>query len=206
MGVKTERRILEAIRSAAREHARIGSTEGTAAPRIPLHHAGALAESLLAHLRASPRVGPVEIAGDLRRSAETIDQLVVVASSGAPEALIAHAIESPLVAGVRARSARGCSATLVNGMPLELSVVDADAFAVELLYATGSPQHLGQLEARSVRSARTRPAECARYLRAPCLVRDARVPVCRHDLARSMCDRSSIERLLPDVVALALGG
>jgi DNA polymerase (family 10) len=146
IGPATERRILEAIRTQDRGRSRGGARGRPAEVRLPLHHADALADSLLAHLRAAPSAAAVEIAGELRRSAEAVDRLVVVAASSAPEALVRRALEFPLVGTVAAQSARGCSAALLNGVVMELRVVDPDRFAVELFYATGAPAHVGDVE------------------------------------------------------------
>ena len=84
MGEKTERRLLDRIR--ALEH--------PVDVRLRLDRALALAESFTAHLRAAPGVVRAEIAGALRRRAETVDRLVFVAAAQAPESVIGHALTS----------------------------------------------------------------------------------------------------------------
>ena len=88
----------------------------------------------------------MQIAGDLRRCTETIDRLVVVAAASTPGSLQRHALAFPLIASVSARDMRSASATLADGLPLDLLVVEPDRYASELLYATGSPDHLRDLE------------------------------------------------------------
>ena len=132
MGEKTERRLLDRIR--ALEH--------PVDVRLRLDRALALAESFTAHLRAAPGVLRAEIAGALRRRAETVDRLVFVAAARAPEPVIGHALASPLVASVSGRATGSCSAVLADGVPLELHVVDPERYAGALLDATGSADHL----------------------------------------------------------------
>ena len=136
MGEKTERRLLDRIRA----------LDGPKATRVHLHRALAIAESLAAHLDKGPDAARVDIAGDLRRSTETVDRIVVVAESAAPAALVTHALAFPLVASVTSRDGEGARATLVDGVPLELDVAPAHRYAAGLLYATGAPDHLRELE------------------------------------------------------------
>jgi DNA polymerase (family 10) len=136
MGPATERRILEAIRR----------PRPAPVVRLPIHHADALADSLLAHLRSAPGAEAVAIAGSVRRCAEVVDRLVVVAAASAPEAVIRHALDFPLAGAATARSPRGCSVALLNGVPMDLSVVERGRFPLELFYATGSPEHVRDVE------------------------------------------------------------
>ncbi len=155
MGEKTERRLLERIRA----------LDGPKVVRLHLHRALALAESFTAHLEKAPDAVAVQIAGDLRRCTETIDRLVVVAAASTPGSLQSHALAFPLIASVSARDVRSASATLADGLPLDLLVVEPDRYASELLYATGTPDHLRDLEQCRARSrARARPGRARSLL------------------------------------------
>ncbi len=136
VGAKAERRILEAIQA----------PKPAAEVRIPIHQAHTLADSLLAHLRTAPSVVDIAVAGALRRAAEAIDRVVIVAASTAPEALVRHALDFSLVGTVTARNESGCTATLLNGVTMELRVVDPGRFGLELFHATGSPEHVADVE------------------------------------------------------------
>ena len=68
---------------------------GPTTKRVLLPEALALADRVLAHLRAVPGVTAAEIAGDLRRWRETVDRLVVVLASRRPEATLPGALASP---------------------------------------------------------------------------------------------------------------
>ena len=132
MGEKTERRLLDRIRA----------LEDPVDVRLRLDRALPLAESFTAHLRTAPGVVRAEIAGALRRRAETVDSLVFVAAAPTPGPVIGYALASPLVASVSGRAMGSCSAILADGVPIELRVVEPDRFAGALLDATGSVDHL----------------------------------------------------------------
>src|SRR5688572_18700702 len=78
MGEKTERRLLEQIRA----------LDEPRQTRVLLPDALAVAEPLLAHLRATPGVTQADYAGDLRRATETVESLVVVLGSRRPAAAL----------------------------------------------------------------------------------------------------------------------
>jgi DNA polymerase (family 10) len=142
MGEKTERRILESIRALESS----APAPERAATQVSLPHALDVAERVLAHLRAMPGVTAAEMAGDLRRWTETVDRLVIVLASRAPEAALAAALSSPLLVSPGTREGQTARATLVTGLPLELHVVAPDRWAATLLAATGSADHLRDLE------------------------------------------------------------
>jgi len=135
MGEKTERRLLDRIRG----------LEHPVEVRLRLDRALTIAESFAAHLRTAPGVVRAEIAGALRRRAETVDRLVFVAEAPMPGPVIGHALASPLVASISGRAAGTCSAVLADGIPIELRVVEPDRYAGTLLDATGSADHLRRL-------------------------------------------------------------
>jgi DNA polymerase (family 10) len=142
MGEKTERRILDSI---------LALQSGAPPPerpaaRVLLSHALDVADRVLVHLRAVPGVTAAEVAGDLRRSTETVDRLVIVLASRRPEATLDAALASPLLVSPGTRDGHLARATLVTGLPLELHVTAPDRWAATLLAATGSPAHLRDLE------------------------------------------------------------
>jgi DNA polymerase (family X) len=142
MGVKTERRILDSI---------LALESGAPPPerpaaRVLLSQALDVADRVLAHLRTVPGVTAAEVAGDLRRSTETVDRLVIVLASRRPEATLDAALASPLLVSPGTRDGHLARAMLVTGLPLELHVTAPDRWAATLLAATGSAAHLRDLE------------------------------------------------------------
>jgi len=139
-GAKTERRILESIRTLD-----TAAAEAPAPSRVLLPQALDVAERVLAHVRALPGVAGAEIAGDLRRWTETVDRLVVVLASRRPEEALARARASPLLVAGEAPEGLTARATLVTGLPIELRATTPDRWAATLLAATGSDAHLRDL-------------------------------------------------------------
>lgn len=135
-GEKTERRIIESIRALETATASPGPT------RVLLAQALDVADRVLGHLRALPGVTAAELAGDLRRSTETVDGLVIVLASRQPDTVLDGALASPLLVSRGARAGLTARATLVTGLPLELRATTADHLAAALLAATGAGEHL----------------------------------------------------------------
>src|SRR5262249_35636763 len=134
-----EQRILEGIRAL-----RSAEAAGPTTMRVLLPEALAMADRVLAHLRAVAGVTAAEIAGDLRRWHETVDRLVVVLASRRPETALIAALASPLFVS-SAREALTARAPLVTGLPLERRVTAPEPWAATWLLTTGSPAHLEAL-------------------------------------------------------------
>lgn len=115
--------------------------------------AAAAAAALISRLRAHDSVIAAEVAGGLRRRMETVDEIVLVASSGQPEPVIAAFLDHPTVASAtapgetEADSAATATARLAGGIPATLHVVPPAAWPVALQRLTGSPAHNGKLDA-----------------------------------------------------------
>lgn len=146
-GEKTEARLLEAIRR----------LDEPAPARALLSHALADADPVLAHIRRAPGITAADIAGDLRRGAELVDRLEIVAASTTPAAVRAHLLALPGVVSITEARADAHRAVLDSGLPLAVRVTRPDRQAAALLHATGSRAHLERLtrlaEARGLRLA-----------------------------------------------------
>ena len=136
MGEKTERRILDAIR-------RMRAPE---AQRVLLPEALADAAALSAHLRKAPVSASVEAAGDLRRWAESLDELSLVVAADRPPDAMKHALRAPLLAEVTSRDQETFQGRLASGLSVRVQVVSRAACAPALLRATGSAAHVEHLE------------------------------------------------------------
>jgi len=145
MGEKSERRILEAIRRMREPDAR----------RVLLPEALAIADAMRAHLDRAPAGANAEAAGDLRRWAESVDELSLVVGSDRPSDAMKHALQAPLLADVASRGEEIFQGRLASGLPVRVQVVPRAAYAPALLRATGSTAHVQHLErlarARGVR-------------------------------------------------------
>jgi DNA polymerase (family 10) len=134
-GAKTEQKLLEAI-AGHRNRER----------RIHLHHALGAGERILEYLQTTPGFVEGGLAGSLRRSKETVSEIIVVASAKTPRKLIDRFVGSPLVMRVVEQTPRYCSALLSEGFKATLFGVMPAEFPPVLLQATGSAAHLKKLE------------------------------------------------------------
>src|SRR3954454_5386482 len=119
------------------------SPEGGPAPRILLSRAQTIADQIVGALRSHPAAERVEVAGSLRRRADSVKDLDIIATAEDPVALSAALAELPLVVAVL--SAGGAGAGEVGArvmthtaMKVDLKVVEPDQFGNVLQHFTGS--------------------------------------------------------------------
>jgi DNA polymerase (family 10) len=137
-GEKTERRILDGI---AELEAR-GET-------LLINEALRASEALREWLARSAQALRVDVAGETRRRAETVDQIVLaVASREAPE-VIDHFVRMPQVAAVMEREAARSRVRLADGVQAVVEAVPPSEHAATLVRLTGSPAHYARLQARA---------------------------------------------------------
>lgn len=129
-GAATEGKILAAL-----DHLQPGSG------RRPLAEAKVFADAVVRHLKASPDLQQVEVAGSFRRRKETVgdlDLLVVCRSSAtAMDRLASY----EAVAEVLARGKTKMTVRLRSGLQLDLRVIPAESYGAALQYFTGSKEH-----------------------------------------------------------------
>lgn len=109
------------------------------------------AERLLEVIRASGAVIRSEIAGSVRRRAETSKDIDLVASSADPDRVMDAFVACPFVAEVTGRGPTKCSVRLVSGPSADLRIVPDDSFPFALAYFTGSKAHNVALRSRAQR-------------------------------------------------------
>jgi DNA polymerase (family 10) len=104
---------------------------------------------LLAMVRAHPAVLEAELAGSLRRRAETVRDVDLVAGCGErPSEVAASFANAPGVRHARGVGRASVTITYVDGTCLDLYCVDATDFAVALWRATGSAEHVERVVER----------------------------------------------------------
>ena len=124
------------------------------------YEARALAEILAARLRARDDVAAAEVAGELRRAIEIVDDVVLVAAADEAGPVIDAFCHHPMTAevlsrsggGGKARGAKGSSGgeavvRLGRGLVARLVVVPPEAFGAALVVETGSEEHMTELRA-----------------------------------------------------------
>jgi DNA polymerase (family 10) len=141
-GAKAEENLIKVLS----EH-----TENGPAPRIVLSRALAVAEEIAGALRAHPASDRVEVAGSVRRWADTVKDLDVIATASDPAALAGARGELPLVESVQSSGTAGSRVTTHTGMKVDLRVVEPDQFGNVLQHLTGAKAHNVALRESAVR-------------------------------------------------------
>ena len=100
--------------------------------RFLLHHALSAAEQLLAHLRAAPELIAAAAAGGLRRRQETVRQLVIVAGSDQPKAIMDRFLRFPAILTTLELTERECLAQLADGMKARLIIAEPQDYIATL--------------------------------------------------------------------------
>jgi DNA polymerase (family X) len=124
---------------------------GGPAPRVVLSRAEAIAGEVLAALRAHPASDRVEAAGSLRRRADSVKDLDIIATASDPKALARTLGELELVESVQSSGDAGARVTTHTGMKIDLKVVEPDQFGNVLQHFTGSKAHNVALRENAVR-------------------------------------------------------
>jgi DNA polymerase (family 10) len=117
------------------------SPEGGPAPRVLLSRAQSIAEQIVGALRSIPGADRVEVAGSLRRQADSVKDLDIIATAEDPVALSAALAELPLVESVLSAGDAGARVLTHTGMKVDLKVVEPDQFGNVLQHFTGSKAH-----------------------------------------------------------------
>jgi DNA polymerase (family 10) len=141
LGEKLEQNVLASLeRIEAEGHER----------RRLLSEAREVGAQLLATLRAHPASGEVEIAGSLRRWAETCKDIDIVATASDPEALTAALLEHELAEERRSAGGGGASIRTYNDLKVDLRIVPPEEYGSLLQHFTGSKEHNVALRERAL--------------------------------------------------------
>src|SRR3954464_2137716 len=124
---------------------------GGPAPRILLSRALPVAEQIAGALRDHPAADRVEIAGSLRRMADTAKDIDIIATASDPAAMIASLKELELVESVHQSGDAGARVMTHSGVKVDLRVVEPDQFGNVLQHFTGGKSHNVQLREWAVR-------------------------------------------------------
>lgn len=109
------------------------------------------AERLVDALRATGLASEVAAAGGVRRRAEVVDAIALVAASDRPVDLALAFCRMPEVVEISQPAPPAPSVRFLDGLPATLAIVPPEAFAGALLHATGSAAHLEGLRERALR-------------------------------------------------------
>lgn len=142
LGAKAEENILAALE-------RLGEP-GEGPGRLLLSKVKPIAEELAAALREHPAANQVEVAGSVRRWAETCKDIDLIATAEEPAALAEHLATHPLIAAAGNPGPNGVRAQTHNGVSVDLRIVPPAAFGNLLQHFTGSQAHNVQLREGAV--------------------------------------------------------
>jgi DNA polymerase (family X) len=142
LGPKVEENALAALE-------RLGEP-GEGPGRVLLSMARPIAEELAEALRAHPAADRIEVAGSVRRWAETCKDIDLIATAEEPTALAEALAASPLIAAAGKPGPNGVRAQTNNGISVDLRIVEPRAFGNLLQHFTGSQAHNVQLREEAV--------------------------------------------------------
>jgi DNA polymerase (family 10) len=109
--------------------------------RWRLADADAYVQPFLSHLRASPAVAQLEVAGSYRRRKDTVGDIDILVASSRPAAVVKQFTSYPRVKEVQAEGGTRSAVVLDCGLQVDLRVVPAVSFGSALHYFTGSKPH-----------------------------------------------------------------
>ncbi len=142
LGPKAEENVLAALE-------RLGEP-GEGPGRVLLSAVRPIAEELAAALREYPAANQVEVAGSVRRWAETCKDVDLIATAEQPQELAEHLAGHELIAAAGKPGPNGVRAQTHNGISVDLRIVPPHAFGNLLQHFTGSQAHNVQLREEAV--------------------------------------------------------
>jgi DNA polymerase (family 10) len=142
LGPKAEENVLASLE-------RLGEP-GEGPGRLLLSTVRPIAEELAAALREHPGAHRVEVAGSVRRWAETCKDIDLIATAEEPADLAEHLAGHPLIAAAGKPGPNGVRAQTHNGVSVDLRIVPPAAFGNLLQHFTGSQAHNVQLREDAV--------------------------------------------------------
>jgi DNA polymerase (family X) len=142
LGPKAEENVLASLE-------RLGEP-GEGPGRLLLSAVRPIAEQLAAALREHPAARRVEVAGSVRRWAETCKDIDLIATAEEPVALAEHLAGHELIAAAGNPGPNGLRAQTHNGIGVDLRIVPPEAFGNLLQHFTGSQAHNVQLREAAV--------------------------------------------------------
>jgi len=135
-----------------------------------LSAARAAAERVLNRLQRDESALRLAVAGSVRRMKATVKDVNLLATSHDPKALLDAFTTMTFVAKVVSRGETEARVILEDGTPVELVVVDEDAFVPALLHRTGSAAHVEALKAALARKGLDLAPDAVRKQGKPLLV------------------------------------
>jgi DNA polymerase (family 10) len=126
---------------------------GDTAPSARILHSQAarIADSLVAVLREHPASDQVEVAGSLRRWADTCKDIDIVATATDPRALVEVFAGLPLLGEVHRAGEAGARGVTHNGIAVDFRIVAPENWGNLLQHLTGSGKHNEAMRTEAVK-------------------------------------------------------
>lgn len=140
LGDKTAENILRSLRALRRKDT-----------RTPLGQALPVVEEILAALRERLDLRNLTPAGSLRRLAETVGDIDIIATSPEPEVVTQTFVRLPQVREVLVQGPQKASILVPSGLQVDLRIVDHDCFGSLLQHFTGSKDHNVVMRERAIK-------------------------------------------------------
>lgn len=109
--------------------------------RFSLEFGVPLAYEIIGQLEKLKEVKQISVAGSVRRRKETIHDVDILVTAGDSRKVMDRFVHLPLVSDILARGETKSSIRTINGLQVDLRVVDPEAYGACLLYFTGSKEH-----------------------------------------------------------------
>jgi DNA polymerase (family 10) len=129
----------------------LANGDDIAKPRMLLPQVQRIAGALVTALRENPAAERVEVAGSVRRWADTCKDLDIVAAATDGPALVEVFSALPLLGEVHRAGEPGARAVTHNGLPVDFRVVPPQNFGNLLQHLTGSGKHNEALRTEAVK-------------------------------------------------------
>ena len=142
MGEKTEKLLIEGLSDPEQQRGR---------PRVSVARLRPFAERVVDALAAMPGVEACEIAGSLRRFAETAKDIDIVCAASSPREVIDAFTGQDWVTEVEGQGDAKATCIAHDGTRVELRIVDPECFGNLLAHLTGSKAHNVALRESAVR-------------------------------------------------------
>ena len=137
---KTEENVLQAVQRAQRDTG-----------RVTIDVAMGVAEALLERLRTITDVRRAELAGSLRRMAETIGDVDLLVASASPAPIMDAFTGYDDAERILARGETRSSVVTRSGLQVDLRVIPEEAWGAAMIYFTGSKAHNVRIREMAVR-------------------------------------------------------
>ena len=119
--------------------------------RVVLSRAIETADEIVEALRAHPAADRVEAAGSLRRWADSVKDIDIIATTSDPPALAAALVDLEIVESASQTGTAGARVTTHSGLKVDLKIVEPDQFGNVLQHFTGAKAHNVALRESAVR-------------------------------------------------------